>query len=320
MRFEITDGAREQSGRTAASTSLTASRRQRQRARAFLKPALWGIACCIAFPFGKASANAIHGNPAPVLSGAAAGSVVITAERAYPRLAQAGQNAFSVESAGNLEDGAIDLKFRLTEGTEHYRFLMIRGLPDGFRMSAGFPTREAWFVAMADIDQLQLLPSEGYAGDLNLQFMLFRRDDPAPEKKIVALRIDPQKLQTAAVPDITPEQATGALRTEPARQPAFTPARPARQLSEEAENAEMERARQFLANADIAAARLLYETLAMKGSARAAFAMGQTYDRRFLKNIQLQGLRPDPAEARKWYGLAIELGSADAESWLAALN
>jgi TPR repeat protein len=82
----------------------------------------------------------------------------------------------------------------------------------------------------------------------------------------------------------------------------------------------MERAEQFLANADIAGARLLYETLAMKGSARAAFAMGQTYDGRFLRNIQLQGLRPDPAEARKWYGLAIELGSTDAESWLAALN
>jgi TPR repeat protein len=164
------------------------------------------------------------------------------------------------------------------------------------------------------------LPSDGYAGDLNLQFMLFRRDDPAPEKNIVAFRIDPQKLQTAAVPDIAPEQATGALRTEPARQPVFTPARPARQLSEEAESAEMERAKQFLGNADIAAARLLYETLAMKGSARAAFAMGQTYDDRFLRKIQLQGLRPDAEEARKWYGLAIELGSTDAESWLAALN
>lgn len=301
-------------------TPPASSRRRLQHTRPFLNPALWGIACCIAFPPGQVSARAVHGDPGPVLSGAAARPAAITAERVHPRFAQAGQNAFSVESAGNRADGAINLKISLSGGADRYRFLMIRGLPEGFRMSAGFPTREAWFVAMADIDQLQLLPSDGYAGDLNLQFMLFRRDDPAPERKIVAFRIEPQKLQTAAVPDIATEQATAALRTEPAPLPAVTPARPARQLSEEAESAEMERAEQFLANADIAAARLLYETLAMKGSARAAFAMGQTYDGRFLKNIHLQGLRPEPEEARKWYGLAIELGSTDAESWLAALN
>jgi hypothetical protein len=320
MRFEITDEAQEQSGRRADLTPPASSRRRQQRTRHLLKPALWGIACCIAFPTGPVFARAVHGDPGPVLSGAAARSAAITAERVHPRFAQAGQNAFSVEGAGNPADGAVNLKIRLSEGTDRYRFLMIRGLPEGFRMSAGFPTREAWFVAMADIDQLQLLPSDGYAGDLNLQFMLFRRDDPVPEKQIVAFRIEPQKLQTAAVPDTTPEQATAALRTKPVPLPAATRARPARQLSEEAESAEMERAEQFLANADIAGARLLYETLAMKGSARAAFAMGQTYDGRFLRNIQLQGLRPDPEEARKWYGLAIELGSTDAESWLAALN
>lgn len=321
MRFEIADQARGRSGRKAASILPAASPQRRQCVSPFLTPALWGIACCITFSSAQAWASSVHGNAHRILPGTISSSATITVERIYQRLAQAGQNTFIVESAASPSDGAIDLKFSLRDDTDRYRFLMVRGLPEGFRMSAGFPTREAWFVAIADIEQLQLLPSDGYAGELNLQILLFRHDDPAPEKKIVPIRIDPQKLQTAAVPELASETTTAALPTEPAPiLPRVTSSPRPRQLSVDAENAEMERAEKFLGNADIAAARLLYETLAMKGSARAAFAMGQTYDGRFLKNINLQGLQPDPEEARKWYGVAIELGSADAQSWLAALN
>lgn len=82
----------------------------------------------------------------------------------------------------------------------------------------------------------------------------------------------------------------------------------------------MDRAAEFLANSDIAAVRLIYETLAMRGSARAAFAMGQTYDPEFLAGRRIEGLRPDIENARRWYRRAIALGSQDAQARLVSLD
>jgi TPR repeat protein len=48
--------------------------------------------------------------------------------------------------------------------------------------------------------------------------------------------------------------------------------------------------------------------------------MGQTYDPAFLGNFVVEGLQPDIEQATKWYQLAAELGSSEAEARLVALN
>ena len=71
---------------------------------------------------------------------------------------------------------------------------------------------------------------------------------------------------------------------------------------------------------DLSAARRFYETAANAGSGRAAMALGRTYDPAFLSQMQVIGLRPDPALAATWYRRAADLGVPEAAAELRALT
>ena len=71
---------------------------------------------------------------------------------------------------------------------------------------------------------------------------------------------------------------------------------------------------------DLSAARRFYETAANAGSGRAAMALGRTYDPAFLSQMQVIGLRPDPAMAATWYRRAADLGVPEAAAELRALT
>jgi TPR repeat protein len=91
--------------------------------------------------------------------------------------------------------------------------------------------------------------------------------------------------------------------------------------------AELENARNLVQKGDenleegkISAARLFYRSAALSGHAPAALALGATYDASQLaKSNVVGGVQADPAEARKWYEKARELGSPEAERYLQAL-
>ncbi len=76
----------------------------------------------------------------------------------------------------------------------------------------------------------------------------------------------------------------------------------------------------MLALGDISAARLLYERAASIGSARAATALGKTYDPAFLTSIQVSGLAPNRSAAVLWYRKGAEMGDAEAADRLARLT
>jgi TPR repeat protein len=75
----------------------------------------------------------------------------------------------------------------------------------------------------------------------------------------------------------------------------------------------------MLALGDISAARLLYERAAALGSAKAATALGKTYDPAFLASIQVSGLAPNAAAAASWYRKGADLGDAEAADRLGKL-
>jgi hypothetical protein len=90
---------------------------------------------------------------------------------------------------------------------------------------------------------------------------------------------------------------------------------------------EGERALRFLRRGDeeladgrVAPARLLYERAAEMGVARAAMALAATYDAAELAKLNLRNVRPDPAEARRWYERALALGAGDARDRLQRLG
>jgi len=76
----------------------------------------------------------------------------------------------------------------------------------------------------------------------------------------------------------------------------------------------------FLADGDIASARLFFERAADSGDGRAAMRMAVTYDATFLDRAGLRGLGSDPERAAFWYGRARELGEGKAEPPLGRLG
>jgi hypothetical protein len=75
----------------------------------------------------------------------------------------------------------------------------------------------------------------------------------------------------------------------------------------------------FLAQGDVAAARLVLMRAAEARDPRAALALGSTYDPNALRQMGVVGVQPDPAQARAWYEKAAEFGSGDASQRLSAL-
>lgn len=82
----------------------------------------------------------------------------------------------------------------------------------------------------------------------------------------------------------------------------------------------VKRGQDFIANGDLAAARLLLRRAAESGSAEAALTLGTTYDPVMLQRLGAIGTSPDPAQARHWYQRAAELGSTAASQQLAGLG
>jgi len=82
----------------------------------------------------------------------------------------------------------------------------------------------------------------------------------------------------------------------------------------------VKRGNEFIANGDLAAARLLLRRGAEAGSAEAALALGATFDPVVMQRLGAIGTTPDIAQARQWYQRAAELGSSAASQRLAGLD
>ena len=80
------------------------------------------------------------------------------------------------------------------------------------------------------------------------------------------------------------------------------------------------RGEDLLTNGDVSSARLLLRRATEAGSAKAALALGATFDPIVLQRLGVIGVRPDAGRARKWYQKAAELGSDIASQRLARLG
>jgi hypothetical protein len=77
----------------------------------------------------------------------------------------------------------------------------------------------------------------------------------------------------------------------------------------------------LMAAGDIAAARTMFMRVAEAGDAAGAFALAETYDPTVLGTMRLRGgITPDPAQARRWYEKAREIGSDAAPERIARLT
>jgi hypothetical protein len=74
----------------------------------------------------------------------------------------------------------------------------------------------------------------------------------------------------------------------------------------------IKRSEALIVEGDIAAARLMLTRAAEAGEARAAFALGATYDSDVLCRLGVLGVAADVAQARAWYVKAADFGSGEA--------
>jgi hypothetical protein len=234
------------------------------------------------------------------------------------RLVQATSDGFAVDGITGIAGTAIPVRIRLpsqidenTGTRSNRRFLMFRGLPDGLTFSSGIRTRNVWIVAVKDIGDLMLNIPPNYEGNFAVEALLYQGETESPERQTISIDISPPNV--AALPDdvVTHE-------TPPDRPARVQPGDSLRALKEETEL--LSKGETHLRNGNVISARALFEELAVRGSARAAFAVAQIYDPVVLQQIGAVGISGDVEKAKSWYRKAAELGSIPPVDILSALK
>jgi hypothetical protein len=193
-------------------------------------------------------------------------------------------------------------------------FVRIRGLPPAVSLTDGYAVAPGvWAVPISSLSNLRLIVPVGLAGLSDVVVSLVTVDG-------AGLAEGRMQLTIAAQPPPIPMRSP-VVRAAPAPPPAA--AAPVVALSPEArERADklVQRGEQELANGNVAQARAFFTRAADSGLARGALMLASTFDPGELSRLKVQGVQANPAEARKWYERARELGAPEASDRLTALN
>lgn len=126
---------------------------------------------------------------------------------------------------------------------------------------------------------------------------------------------------TAVTPDR--EEPKVAALTPPVQieTPAeAAPAAPAAQTPLSNDGGLIAKGDELMNNGDISAARLFYQRALKTGDARAATAIGKSYDPVIFQQLKVHGVLPDPTLAIEWYRKGAQGGDSTATARIQALN
>ena len=209
--------------------------------------------------------------------------------------------------------------------------VMLSGLAPGMTVSTGAAVdAAAWQVPAADLSNAWIIPPKEFVGRIEVTAELRLANNSVAQRQTIHLEwvgaaaAAPAAQQLEAAPQPEPaRQQEAAHQPEPARQPeaARQPkAAPAhRQIDPEERAVLLQRGKDFIANGDLAAARVVLQRAAEAEDAEAALMLAATYDPAVLRKLGVIGFAPDVALARAWYEKAKALGSAEAPRRLEAL-
>jgi hypothetical protein len=178
--------------------------------------------------------------------------------------------------------------------------LFLSGLPDQMVLTAGAKINRVWAIPVAEARKTAIVASQSVNGQFTIRLQCIiagRQFEDTAQLRIETTRIETTSALTAPFIPKVINQAE-VLSAHPL----------------------MKQADELLTAGDIARARLLYEHLAMKGSPRAAFSLGRTFDPAYLSSVYVRGVVADVELAARWYRLADDLGVAEARGRLVALG
>jgi TPR repeat protein len=191
------------------------------------------------------------------------------------------------------------------------RYLLLRGLPEQARLSAGQRNSSgAWMVKDDQIADLTLLVDEApshavAAGDYPIDIYLLGASKTPQSRQRLVLRMesDPSTFANASAGTSWPAALLDLALISLAPDATAYAAEPSPLLA---------RARRLLGEGDIAGARLLFLHLAEAGDGEAAYELARTFDAQVLAELGARGMGSDPTRARGWYEQASEGGNAQA--------
>jgi len=201
----------------------------------------------------------------------------------------------------------------------------ISGLPAGTTISSGRPMAAGrWRILAAEVGNATIQPPPGFSGAFGFTVELRLTDDTVIDRRSSRLEWMPSaapvpigSAHDKPISDTSIGQATAA--SVPAEQDSRRgAAKPP--LDREHTEILIGRSQKLVSEGDIGAARTLLQHAAEAGDARAALALGGTYDPIMLAILQARGVAADISLARDWYKKASELGSPEAEERLKLLS
>jgi hypothetical protein len=246
------------------------------------------------------------------------------------RLAQrADQPSISVAPTIDAKPGSqvlLTIQVRPPEVLSTIRFVTLSGLPPSVSLSVGHSfVPGSWLIPAGGLARLTANIPYDSTGRANIVIGLIGMDGRLVAEARTALVVGPEPMMApAAKAPIEPQQKRSGVVPPPDRSDRTSPAAP---RPVELSAADRGRAEQLVAQGDrylaqskIAGARLFFGQAADMGLAVGAIRLAATYDPAELSRLRVQGITPDPAEARKWYERARELGAPEAEHRLARLG
>ncbi|MCB1510030.1 MAG: hypothetical protein KDJ36_03940 [Hyphomicrobiaceae bacterium] len=238
-------------------------------------------------------------------------AVVLVVITGSPRITQAAEPAVVVGKR-LLLDGTTDTPFPIQvtnpQKLPKNSFIRIRGSFEGLQLSRGHRvSATTWAIPLNMVSQLTVRQTTVLTKPRSIRVMLVALD--GTEFRTFGMS-DVMIYGTAS--QLAPPPKQTAQRKPVAEQRAAPVPRPPVLSAAQRARAEamLKRGQALLANGDIDSARAFFRLAAKAGLAEAALAMGSTYDPARLRDLPVVGLRPDVAEARRWYARARNLGSS----------
>jgi hypothetical protein len=228
-------------------------------------------------------------------------------EPARIRIAATIQAAPASQIALRIEVGPMD-------AIPKNSFIQVRGLPPYVSLSEGHAIAPgAWAIPLFATASLKANVPAGAAGQHEVVVALVSIDGTPLAEARTSLLVAP----SFPPPARRPEPGFAATA-----RPMETMARDSEQTQRIAAQGErfIAQGEQYLTEGNMAVARQFFQRAADLGYAPGAMRLATTYDPIELSRLHVQGIAPDPEQARRWYERARELGAPDADERLAKLR
>jgi hypothetical protein len=204
-------------------------------------------------------------------------------------------------------------------------FLRMRGLPASVSLTQGHAIAPgSWAVPLTGLPGLKAIVPAGVSGRSEIILQLIGVDGTTFAESRTALVVGPTMIAPPprAAADPPPKRTSAPPAPVPVARPDRTAPRGPQLAPDERSRAEklVAQGDRHLEQGNIGAARMFFQRAAEAGLALGAIRLAATFDPAELSRLGAQGVRPDRAEARRWYERARELGAIEADERLARLG